>query len=237
MERIHMNLYKEIIYQLRAQESERSIARDIGISRPTVHKYKLKAEMEGYLDEGQELPRSEALERSLGPAPQPPRIPSTVEDYRQQGQRMLDQGMEMTVIYQRLTEECGYQGSYSSIRRFVHRIQPTEKEVYTRVHSQSGEEMQVDFGNIGFIYDPRVGKTRKAYVFVATLSYSRHQYAEIVFDQKVSTWIGLHQRALNFLVVICVIVKSGTNAVLKTTHALSTMKMPKGSGRRLWLRP
>jgi len=36
-------------------------------------------------------------------------------------------------------------------------------------------------------------------VFVATLGFSRHQYAEIVFDQKVNTWIGLHQRAFAFL--------------------------------------
>jgi hypothetical protein len=30
---------------------------------------------------------------------------------------------------------------------------------------------------------------------VATLSYSRHQYAELVFDQKIPTWLGLHRRA------------------------------------------
>jgi hypothetical protein len=56
----------------------------------------------------------------------------------------------------------------------------------------------VDFGSIGPIYDPKAGKTRKGYVFVATLGYSRHQYAEIVCDQKISTWLGLHQRALAF---------------------------------------
>lgn len=193
-----MNLYKEIIYRLQAHESERSIARDLGISRPTIHKYKEKAAKEGYLEEGRELPESDELERSLGPAPKPPRIPSTVEDYRQAVERMLDQGLEMTVIFQRLVEDHGYQGSYSSIRRFVRRIQPKEKEVYPRVHSQPGEEMQVDFGNVGLIYDPKAGKMRKAYVFIATLSYSRHQYAEIVFDQKISTWIGLHQRTLQF---------------------------------------
>jgi hypothetical protein len=31
------------------------------------------------------------------------------------------------------------------------------------------------------------------------LSWSRHQYAEIVFDQKVETWIALHIRAFEFL--------------------------------------
>lgn len=36
---------------------------------------------------------------------------------------------------------------------------------------------------------------RKAWVFVMTLSWSRHMYAELVFDQKVETWIELHLRA------------------------------------------
>ena len=32
-----------------------------------------------------------------------------------------------------------------------------------------------------------------------TLGYSRHQYAEIVFDQKVETWVELHVRAFESL--------------------------------------
>jgi hypothetical protein len=47
MERIHMNLYLEIIYRLRAGESERSISRD------------LKAVLEGYLDHQREFPGRE----------------------------------------------------------------------------------------------------------------------------------------------------------------------------------
>jgi transposase len=198
MERIHMNIYTEIIYRLRAGESERSISRDLDISRPTVHKYKLKASLEGYLDLQREFPGREELTKRFGPAPQPPKAPSTVEGYREVVEKYIQQGLEMTAIFQRLREDYGYQGSYSSVRRFVHRVQPKEKEAYVRVHTEPGEELQVDFGSIGPIYDPKAGKTRKGYVFVATLGYSRHQYAEIVCDQKVNTWLGLHQRALAF---------------------------------------
>jgi transposase len=69
-----------------------------------------------------------------------------------------------------------------------------------RVHSAPGEEMQVDFGTVGQLYDPETGRIRTAYVFVATLSYSRHQYAELVFDQKVVTWIALHRQAFDWFV-------------------------------------
>ncbi len=198
MERIHMNIYTEIIYRLRAKESERSISRDLGISRPTVHKYKLKAIVDGFLDDQKELPEWEEIAKRFGPAPQPPKAPSTVEGYREVVKKYLQQGLEMTAIFQRLRDDYGYQGSYSSVRRFVHHVQPEEKEAYVRVHTEPGEELQVDFGSIGQIYDLKAGKMRKGYVFVATLAYSRHQYSEIVCDQKIGTWLTLHQRAMAF---------------------------------------
>ena len=170
----------------------------MGISRPTIHKYKIKADLEGYLDKQRELPGNEELTTSLGPAAEPPKIPSTLENYRGMVQKYLDQSLQMTVIYQRLRENYGYEGSYSSVRRFVHHLNPVDQETFVRVHSEPGEEMQVDFGYIGQIFDPRTGKMRNGYVFVATLGYSRHQYAEIVFDQKTSTWIKLHQRTFAF---------------------------------------
>ena len=197
MERIHMNYYKDIIYRLRAGESERQISRDLGICRPTVHKYKLKAEAEGFLS-GIGMPEESDVRSSLGPAPQPPRTPSSLEPYRQIVQGYVDQGLEMTAIFQRLKEDHRFRGSYSAVRRFVPKLKPKEVEVFVRVHCEPGEEMQVDFGSVGDLFDPKTGKVRIAYAFVATLSHSRHQYAELVFDQKIATWIALHQRAFRF---------------------------------------
>jgi hypothetical protein len=53
----------------------------------------------------------------------------------------------------------------------------------------------VDFGGAGKLRDPATGRPRPAYCFVMTLAYSRHQYVEFAFDQKMETWIGCHQRA------------------------------------------
>jgi transposase len=196
MERIHMNYLRDIIYRLRSGESERQISRDLGISRPTVHKYKLMAAMQGYLDPGQELVGVNQLEGVLGPAPKPPSKPSTLEPYHEMVKKMVDQGVEMTAIWQRLRDDYGYNGSYSAVRRYVRRLRPANgEEAVIRVHTEPGEELQVDFGSVGKLFDPTSGRARTAYVFVATLCYSRHQYAELVFDQKVSTWIGLHKRA------------------------------------------
>ena len=195
MERLHMNYLRDLIHRVRSGESDRRIARDLSISRPTVRKYREWAEVQGYLESGTPMPDDTTLAAALGTAPQPPRMASSVETYREIVERLLDQGVEITAMFQRLQDDHKYTGSYSSVRRYVRKLRPSEPEATVRVHTAPGEEAQVDFGSAGKLYDPSSGRVRTAHAFVATLCYSRHQYAELVFDQKVPTWIGLHRRA------------------------------------------
>ncbi len=190
-----MNYLRDLIYRLRAGESERHIATDLGISRPTVHKYKEWAERHGYVDATQPLPELAVLVAALGQAPRPPQMTSSLTPYGETIKQLLTEGVEMTAIWQRLRENHGYRGSYSAVRRFVRRLRPGEPTAVVRVQTEPGEEMQVDFGAVGLLFDPASGRKRPAYVFVATLGYSRHQYAELVFDQKIPTWLALHRRA------------------------------------------
>lgn len=199
MERLHMNYIRDVLRRLRTHQSERRIAKDLRISRVTVHKYRETAMAQGWLDAEQAMPDDATLQAVLGPAPQTPRMASTVEPFCEVVQRLLDEQVEMTAIWLRLRDDYGYSGSYSSVRRFADRLRPAVAEACVRVHCAPGEEMQVDFAYVGRLFDPLTQRLRPAYVFVATLSYSRHQYAELVFDQKVATWIALHQRAFAFL--------------------------------------
>jgi transposase len=154
MERITMNYLHDLIYRLRAGESERRIARDLKVSRPTVHKYKVWAQEQGYLDPEQPLPEPATLEAALGPVARPPQTKSSLVPHREVIERLLDQGVEMTAIWQRLQENYGYQGSYSAVRRYVHRLRPDEPEAFVRVHTAPGEELQVDFGSAGQLFEP-----------------------------------------------------------------------------------
>jgi len=190
-----MNQLHDLINRLRAGDSERRIAKDLKVSRPTVHKYKLWAAGQGYLAPDQPLPDLATLLSALGPVPPPPQMTSSLAPYQEGVEQLLDQGLELTAIWQRLQDNYQYRGSYSAVRRFVQRLRPQEPESFVRVQTAPGEEMQVDFGSAGQLFDPISGRLRTAYVFVATLSYSRHQYAELVFDQKVPTWLALHRRA------------------------------------------
>lgn len=192
-----MNYLRDLIHRLRLGQSERQIAKDLHLSRHTVSKYRKLARADGYLDGRGELPDVAALAAALGPPPVLPRTPSTVEPFQAVVEELLAQDVEMMTIFDRLRER-GYTGSYSSVRRFVHHLQPREQQAVVRVHTAPGEEAQVDFGSAGSFLDPGSGRLRTAYVFVLTLSYSRHQYDELVFDQKIATWIACHRHAFEW---------------------------------------
>jgi hypothetical protein len=92
------------------------------ISRTTVRKYEKTAKQRGYLDVGVPLPDDATLFTALGVAASP----SSVEPYAEIVEELLGQGVEMTAIYERLRDDRGYGGSYSSVRRYVHRKHAAE---------------------------------------------------------------------------------------------------------------
>ena len=165
-----------------------------------MHKYKVKAATYGFL-EREDITDAEITEIFQRIQTTPiEKEPSELEPYRNFITNLVAQNVERQAILLRLRENYKYTGSYSSVERFVNKLkrENQEPESFIRVHTEPGEEMQVDFGDAGQIYDIETGMMRRAYVFVATLSYSRHQYAKIVFDQKMPTWLRLHQHAFEF---------------------------------------
>jgi hypothetical protein len=51
---------------------------------------------------------------------------STVEPYRQAVGNLVEAGVEAATIWQRLRQDHGYTGSYSSVLRFVKQLAPQE---------------------------------------------------------------------------------------------------------------
>lgn len=108
----------------------------------------------------------------------------------------------------RILEELRLRGfalSYQALSYYI-RKHNIKQSTCIRLHTEAGEEAQVDFGDIGRQYAPS-GKLRKGYVFNMRLSYSRLDYYEIVFDQKVSTWIQCHINAFNFFGGVVKVIK------------------------------
>lgn len=195
MERLRVQHILDIVYRLRRGQSERAIVRDTGYARNTVRAYHRLAEKHGFLDLYKPLPEPEVMLSLLGPIPAPPQSASTLEPYRSVVEALVKQDVEMMAIYQRLVGDHCYSGSYSSVRRFVAHLRPKDTRIVLRIETEPGKEAQVDFGGVGKMAEPHGGVTRPAYCFVMTLSHSRHQYVEFVFNQKISTWIACHRHA------------------------------------------
>jgi transposase len=182
---------------LQQGQSEREIEEALGLGRRTIRKYKRWATAQGLLTEP--LPSAAHIEACLqATQPPPPVPPSSVEPYRTIVEDLRSRGVEIQAIYQRLREEHGYAGKYMAVWRFVRRLEPKTPEATVRVEVAPGKEVQVDFGYAGRMYDPVTGKVRKAWGFVMTLSWSRHQFVAFVFDQSLGTWLDLHRRAFEF---------------------------------------
>jgi len=190
---------RELLIHIRAQSSDRQVARDTGFNRRTVKRYREWAEEQGLL-EG-EMPSLEELRRRVTaslPERTPPQNQSSLEAYRKVVKEWVEANVEIAAIRQRLLER-GYRGSYASVWRFVRSIEPKKRQKMTvRVETKPGEEAQVDFGYGGRMIDPATRKLRKTWAFVMTLAWSRHQYVEFVWDQKIATFLSCFRNAWEF---------------------------------------
>lgn len=187
-----------MLQHMRAGKSNRQIRNELGIDRRTAQKYREWAAGQGLLTG--ELPGVAELRKlqaeTFGQAP-PPQNVSSVEPYRPLVLKLRQENVEIAAIRERLREH-GYTGSYDAVRRFVRRSEPASLDVTVRVECQPAEEAQVDFGYGGLMLDPATGRPRRTWAFVMTLSWSRHQYVEFVWDQTIATWLWLHCHAFTF---------------------------------------
>jgi transposase len=149
----------------------------------------------GWLDPASALPDDAELAAAIGPARRACSTISSLEPYRALAERWHAEGVSDVVIHAALWREHGYRGSYSSVHRLLAGIRAAlPPNATVPLSFAPGEAAQVDFGAGPLLTDPAMGRVRRAWCFVMTLCYSRHQYVEVVFDQTVATWLGCHRR-------------------------------------------
>jgi transposase len=192
---------RTVVRYLQASASVSATRRATGLNRRTIMRYRTWAEQQGLLGPDCPLPAleemQELLARTLPPPAPPPQTVSSVEPYREVVTALHARSVATTAIWYRLRER-GYGGGLSSVYRFVHHLEPASPTTTVRLEREPGSEAQVDFGYAGLLIDPTSGALRRAWAFVMVLSYSRHQYVEFVFDQRLPTWITLHAHAFAF---------------------------------------
>jgi transposase len=209
MNRLGMHDLQELVRLHRMGTGCRQVSRLLKISPNTEREYRLALEAAGLLHGAADaLPELNVLRAAVDAVrpskPPPPQQQSSVMSWTAEVEALLHAGATPTAIYDRLRlEHADFSGSLSAIKRLCLRLKRAEgvapEDIAIPVETDAGEIAQVDFGDLGKLWDPATGRIRQAYVFVMVLGHSRHQVCRVVFDQKIDTWLQLHVEAFEEL--------------------------------------
>jgi len=202
--KIEMNEIIEIVYQWHQGNTIKGIKSSLKFDRKTIRKYISLAEQLGvrrgepFPDEQELIKRLRALSRS--PALYETPAIDSIGLHRDKISHLLEE-KEMTAkqIWRLLEEEHKLGVGYSSVKRYLKKeFHLGTPKVTVRIETLPGQEAQVDYGYAGLMYDPVMQKTRRAWAFIMSLSYSRHRFVRFVFRMDSSSWIDCHMRAFQF---------------------------------------
>ena len=176
--------------------SRRRIARELGVDRETVTRY-VRLSAAGQVLEGSNpanaLPGNQ-LAAGAKPANAPPGSPSGCEPWRATIAGKLEEGLSIQRIFQDLTVEHGYTGSYYSVCRLARKLSSVRELPFRRMECEAGTEAQVDFGR-GAPVVGADGKRRSTWVFRIVLSHSRKGYSEAVYRQTTDDFLRCLENA------------------------------------------
>lgn len=195
-----MYQYRQIITRLRLGETSRDIANTGLVGKNKALQIRKIACEHGLLDTDKPLPDDSVLAElfsksvKLAPSIQLP-IALPFKDIIQ---KWIIQGVQTKTMHAALCKDHGYTGSYTSLGRFVKKLNEKLPRATVPLDFLPGECAQVDFGMGPKITDPVTGEIVSTWIFVMVLAWSRHLYAEIVTNQNTRTWLICHRRAFEF---------------------------------------
>jgi transposase len=227
MRTITMHRLQELVRLHRLGNGAREVARLLEMSPNTERDYRLALNEAGLLAGDPALLPELGILRAAVEATRPAKPlalqqTSSVERWRTTIEALANDGASPTAIYDKLRTQHkadGFDGSLSAVKRLYARIRVDQgispNDVAIPVDTNPGHVGQVDFGFVGKLWDPVTHALRDAFVFVLVLAYSRHQFAKLVFNQKVETWLALHVEAFEFFgSVVAVMVPDNLKAAV-----------------------
>jgi transposase len=91
----------------------------------------------------------------------------------------------------------GYKGGRTVVKDFVREHRPRKvAPAEARFHVKPGQQMQVDWAEMGVVTIE--GVARKLYAFVAIMAWSRALFVRFSTDMKLLTWLDCHRRAFEY---------------------------------------
>jgi transposase len=177
--------------------SHRSIARAQHVSIGTVSEYLAKAKDVGLSWPLPEEMDEEELERRLFPRAEEPTARAEL-DYAYIHKELRRTGVTLLLLWvEYMTDNPGgyrYSRFCELYGRWKKKLNPT-----LRQRHRAGEKTFVDFsGKKPHLVDPRTGEVVEVELFVGALGASSYTYAEATPNQDLESWVGVHQRMLEY---------------------------------------
>lgn len=187
----------ELLFRWQQGENISQLSRSLGQSRQTVRVYLKRAQHQGLTRDADDARRSEVVRAILCkvPAVSSPARDELAPWLEQIRQWLGEPDMTAKQVW-RLLRRKGVKASYQSVNRFVQEhVTPVTPRTTVRLETPAGRQAQVDFGKVRV----RLGDSLAwLWVFIMTLSYSRHRFVRFVHRQDLSSWLDCHVRAFEF---------------------------------------
>jgi transposase len=124
--------------------------------------------------------------------------PSELDPFKEYLVQRLTEHPELTAVRLLLELQLrGFTGGIAQLRRYVAKVRaPRARKAYLRIETEPGEQAQVDWGSFGHW---RVGNTQRPLsAFAMVMRWSWALYVDFSLDQRMDTFLRMHQRALAF---------------------------------------
>lgn len=199
MRKTQVAVINEVLYMDYKGESQRAIEKSLGISRNSIRKYLKIARKHGYGDKVnandlidiatkvsetiyKDKGRTSEIEGELKP------VHKLIEELLQ------EKYMTHKQIHRKLDKEHNIQVNIRALNRYINKHFQVPIKSTVHLETVVGEEAQVDYGYAGLMHGLD-GNLHKTYLFVMTLSHSRHRYVEFVQSQNEESWCQSHINA------------------------------------------
>lgn len=186
---IEVDLYSQIRLLYEEGESQRSIAKRLGIARQTVKKY----------CKGSTHPEVRKSYTRLNNV-----ITDEVTSFiqsclKQDREEMLSKQRHTAKrIYDRLVQELNFQGSYSTVREAVRQLkaeQTVPPQADIPLEYDAGDAIQIDWGEATIYLD---NKKTKISFFCGRLCYSCDIFVQAFFSQNLESFLEAQQRMFDY---------------------------------------
>jgi transposase len=198
---VHVIEVKEVVRLWCAGEAQRAIARLTGLDRKTVRRY-LKAAQQAGCQVGQPVGDAEIGEVLGRVRAQGPGIRGSSWEvcakHRELLAGWLEQQVPLSKVQELLGRHAGVVVPYRTLRRYaVRELGFGGRRVTVRVaDGKPGEELQVDFGAVGWIREG--GRRRRVWALVLTAIVSRHLFVWLTYRQSVTDVVAGCEAAWRF---------------------------------------